>query len=131
MALRNKGLAAALLAVLPAVAVAAQLQNDPAEPKAEAKAAEPAETGTDSGEAAERIVDAAASDIIVGSEVRDTSGALVGRIETVNAADAVVSTGSVKARLPFSSFGKDADGLVISLTRAEFEAAAAGPDAAE
>lgn len=115
--IRFLGAAAAILA-FPATA-AAQVSETPAErpaaaapEQAQAAAPEPAEAAT-------------AADVRSGAEVRDTSGGLVGTIESVDAEGAIVATGSVRAKLPFSSFGKNGEGLVISVTRAELEAAAA------
>ncbi len=62
------------------------------------------------------------SDVREGSIVHDTQGGRVGTIESVDENGAVVSTGRARASLPFSSFGRDGRGLVISLTRAELEA---------
>ena len=64
------------------------------------------------------------SDVAEGSTVRDTAGGLVGTIESVDESGAVVSTGRLRAKLPFSSFGRNGRGLVISLTRAQLEAEA-------
>lgn len=65
------------------------------------------------------------SDVEEGSPVRDPEGGLVGTVESVDEEGAIVSTGRTRARLPFSSFGRNDRGLVISLTRAELEAAVA------
>jgi hypothetical protein len=70
------------------------------------------------------VTPATASDIRSGVQVRDTSGAMVGTVESVDATGAVVATGTVRAKLPLNSFGRNAQGLVISLTRAQLEAAA-------
>ena len=93
-----------------------------AEGEADAAAAAQADNGTPAGG---RIVAATRSDVRAGAEVRDTEGGLVGTVESVDSEGAVVSTGNVRAKLPFESFGKNDRGLVISLSRAELEAAAA------
>ena len=90
-----------------------------AEVVAEAQAEADARTG------GETIVPITISDVREGSPVHDPDGGLVGTIESVDENGAVVSTGSARARLPFSSFGKNARGLVISLSRAQLEAAVA------
>ena len=59
-----------------------------------------------------------------GAQVSDTAGAAVGTVETVDADSAIVSTGSVRADIPISSFGHNGQGLVLSMTRAQLEAAA-------
>lgn len=78
------------------------------------------------------VAAATAADLSDGAEVRDTQGGLVGTIASSDAEGAVVNTGSVRAKLPLASFGKNSQGLVISMTKSEFEAAAAraqtGPD---
>ena len=64
------------------------------------------------------------SDVSEGSAVHDTAGGLVGTVESVDDTGAIVSTGRVRAKLPFSSFGRNRNGLIISLTRAQLEAEA-------
>ena len=64
------------------------------------------------------------SDVTEGSAVRDTAGGLVGTVESVDETGAVVSTGRLRAKLPFSSFARNSAGLVISLTKAQLEAEA-------
>lgn len=70
------------------------------------------------------VSQATAADVTAGAAVRDQSGAPVGTIESVSAEGAVISTGSVRAQIPITSFGKDAQGLVIAMTRTQLEAAA-------
>lgn len=70
------------------------------------------------------VSQATAADIQAGAQVRDQAGAPVGTIESVSAEGAVVSTGTVRAQLPISSFGKDNQGLVIAMTKVQLEAAA-------
>lgn len=70
------------------------------------------------------VTQATAADIQAGAPVRDQAGAPVGTIESVSAEGAVVSTGTVRAQLPISSFGKDNQGLVIAMTKIQLEAAA-------
>jgi hypothetical protein len=67
---------------------------------------------------------ATAADLHSGVQVRDQSGGVVGTVESADATGAVVSTGSVRARLPLTSFGTNGQNLVISLSKAELEAAA-------
>jgi hypothetical protein len=57
--------------------------------------------------------------------VFDQKGGVVGKIESVSAKGAVVSTGKARAEIPVASFGKNDKGLVISMTKAEIEAASA------
>jgi len=58
-------------------------------------------------------------------QVRDQTGGLVGTVESADASGAVVATGAVRARLPISSFARNDQGLVIAMTKAQLEAAAA------
>lgn len=68
---------------------------------------------------------ATAADVKAGVPVFDQKGGVVGKVESVSAKGAVVSTGKVKAEVPVSSFGKNDKGLVISMTKAELDAASA------
>jgi septum formation inhibitor MinC len=97
---------------------------DQAVADARAEAAAEAPAGTAPAATAAQVTAATAADIRAGISVRDPQGGLVGTVESVDAEGAVVSTGSVRAKLPMASFGKNEQGLVISLTKAEFEAAA-------
>ena len=98
----------------------------PAQAEARVEAEGEVEAEADDGSpAGGSIVAATRSDFRAGAEVRDPEGGLVGTVESVDDDGAVVSTGSVRAKLPFGSFGKNDRGLVISLSRAELEAAAA------
>jgi hypothetical protein len=65
------------------------------------------------------------SDVHQGSPVHDPAGGLVGTVESVDETGAVVRTGRIRAKLPLTSFARSEHGLVISLTRAELEAAVA------
>ena len=96
-----------------------------AEARAEvaAEAGVPADAGAQS-DAADAASPVTISDVAEGSTVRDTAGGLVGTVESVDETGAVVSTGRLRAKLPFSSFGRNSRGLVISLTRAQLEAEA-------
>ena len=67
---------------------------------------------------------ATAADVTAGAQVRDTAGAEVGTVESVDADSAIVSTGSVRADIPITSFGRNGQGLVLAMTRTQLEAAA-------
>jgi hypothetical protein len=71
------------------------------------------------------VTAATAADVKAGVPVFDPKGGVVGKIDSVSAKGAVVSTGRVKALIPVSSLGKNDKGLVISMTKAEVEAASA------
>ncbi len=64
----------------------------------------------------------------VGAKVYDAAGGEVGTIEKVDAANAVVFTGTKRATLPIAAFGKGAKGLVISMTQAELNNAVAAAE---
>ena len=87
---------------------------------------EPIDTDTQADAQAEAgpVTAATAADVQAGAAIRDQSGAPVGTIESVAGETAVVSTGTVRAEIPISSFGKDSQGLVLAMTRSQLEAAA-------
>jgi preprotein translocase subunit YajC len=68
---------------------------------------------------------ATAADVKAGVSVYDTKGGLIGKIDSVSGADAVVDTGTTRSKIPISSFAKNDKGLVMSMTKAELEAASA------
>jgi hypothetical protein len=67
---------------------------------------------------------ATAADLRAGTQVLDAAGGVVGTVVSADADSAVVNTGTIRAEIPLRSFGKNNRGLVISLTRAQLEAAA-------
>ena len=71
-----------------------------------------------------QVKPATAAEIKAGADVYDPQGGSVGKIESVAADGVVVSTGTVKAKVPASSLGHGDKGLVIAMTKTEFEAAA-------
>ncbi len=93
-----------------------QLPETQTEVQADAQADANAEPGA--------VTAATSADVMAGAQVRDQSGAPVGTIESVNGEAAVLSTGTVRAEIPISSFGKDSQGLVLAMTRSQLEAAA-------
>ena len=128
---------ATALAILPAGAAFAQAANTPApEAAPAAEASSPADTATPgaSGPAAEAptpsspaaaapTAAATKADLKAGATVFDSAGATVGTIQSVTATGAVVASGKLRAEVPTASFAKNANGLVIGITKAEFEAA--------
>lgn len=127
---------ATALAIVPAGAALAQ-SADTTTPPAATEAAQPASPASGppaSGPAASGPATAAPSDnaptaaatqadLKAGVEVYDTAGATVGTIQSVTATGAVVASGKLRAEVPTASFAKNAKGLVIGITKAEFEAA--------
>jgi hypothetical protein len=65
------------------------------------------------------------ADLKVGAKILATDGSTVGTIETVASDGVVIATGKARVQVPSTSIGKDERGLIIALTRAELEAAAA------
>jgi hypothetical protein len=115
--------AAAATQAQPAAAGAqAEAATEPQPAPAQAPAQTPGQAQTQA--AAGATVLATAADVRAGVAVRDQSGGLVGTIESVDASGAVVATGTARAKLPLASFGRNDQGLVISLTKAQLEAAA-------
>ena len=104
-------------------AVSGEAQAAPATTAGAASGEAGGEAQAQAGAAAAVVAPATAADLRVGATVQDPQGGAVGTIESVDAEGAVVSTGSARAKLPVSSFGKNANALVISMTRAELEAA--------
>ena len=92
----------------------------------------PATTGqTPSGQTAgqaqaqaSQLTAATAADVKAGVSVYDQKGGLVGKVESVSARGAVVSTGAARAVIPVSSFAKGDKGLVMNMTKAELDAQA-------
>ncbi len=63
------------------------------------------------------------ADVKVGASVSDSAGVSFGKVEAVDAAGVTISSGSTRAKLPLSSVGVGPKGLMISITKAEFDAA--------
>ena len=64
-------------------------------------------------------------DIVVGAEVRDPRGLLIGTIESVSMSAAVVVTPAGKVEVPLEAFGKNRKGLMLSMSKADFDKAVA------
>lgn len=69
---------------------------------------------------------AAKVNVTVGAAVMDAKGGAVGTIAAVNGDVSVIDTGTVKASIPNTSFAQSGKGLLISMTKAELEAAVQG-----
>ena len=72
-----------------------------------------------------RATAAAPSDLVVGAQISDSRGKPVGTVQTVEIYGAVVATGAGQVKVPLEAFGKNRKGLVLSITKAEFDAAVA------
>jgi hypothetical protein len=132
---------ATALAILPAGAAFAQTAAtqtpgaDTAAPATGAEATTPDSSATapsattssapDATAAADAGATSAATqaDLKAGAAVYDSAGATVGTIQSVTATGAVVASGKLRAEIPVASFAKSSRGLVIGITKAEFEAA--------
>jgi hypothetical protein len=68
---------------------------------------------------------AAAAKPTAGAAVFDPAGAQVGKIDSLTADAAVIDNGTHKAAVPLSAFSAGANGLTITLTKAQFDSAAA------
>lgn len=68
---------------------------------------------------------ATAPGLVAGAVVYDPQGGEVGKIESVSGDNVVLDTGTNKATLPKSSFGKGLKGPAISATKAQIDAAVA------
>jgi hypothetical protein len=127
--------ALAMLPVGAAFAQSATTQTPGAERTAppaaapDATAPDATTAATPSGPAATASADATATaaatraDLKTGAAVFDSAGATVGTIQSVTATGAVVASGKLRAEIPAASFAKNSRGLVIGITKAEFEAA--------
>lgn len=72
-----------------------------------------------------RAVPAQPEDVTVGSEVHDKKGVVIGTVVSVSMAAAVVSSTGGKVEVPLNAFGKNNKGLLVGMTKAEFDAAVA------
>lgn len=86
-----------------------------------------AQTGTQTSASAgdAKVVAVTEADVKAGDAVHDTSGAGVGTVEAVSASGAVIATGKSRIQVPLTSLGKNDKGLVIAMSKAELDAAAA------
>lgn len=57
-----------------------------------------------------------------GSEVRGTKGAVLGVVESASMTAAVVSSAGGTVEVPIDSFGIDAKGLLLAVTKEDFDA---------
>lgn len=64
---------------------------------------------------------AKAAELIAGANVNDKSGALIARIDQVAPDGIVVSTGAAKVKIPTDAFGHNRAGLLLDMTKAQFD----------
>jgi len=82
-----------------------------------------AQVATDDTQGGGAAKPAMAADVKAGVSVYDSKGVVIGKIESVSGKNAVLSSGGTKASIPISSFAKNGKGLLIGMTKSEFEAA--------
>ena len=68
---------------------------------------------------------------VAGATIYDPQGAVVGMIENVTAEAVIVNTGTNQVALPPAAIGTNEKGLVVSVTKADLDAAAAQQHAAQ
>jgi hypothetical protein len=85
--------------------------------------------GTDRKARKAKAVPATAADIVAGARVEDRKGVPIGAVESADATGAIVSTGVGRVRVPLEGFGKNARGLVLGITKAEFDSLVAAATA--
>ena len=69
------------------------------------------------------VVAATGADLVAGSAVRDQQGAELGTIESVDAEGVVIASPVGKVKVPADSFGKGKAGLLLAISKADFDAA--------
>jgi hypothetical protein len=98
----------------------------PADPAPPPTTQPPAAASPPAAQAAPETVRAVTlADLTAGAIVYDKAGAEVGKVESATAEGAVIATGTVRARVPIASLGRNSKGLLVGMTKAELEAAAA------
>jgi hypothetical protein len=73
-----------------------------------------------------RAVPAKPGDVTAGSDVRDSKGVVLGKVESASMSAAVVATEAGKVEVPLEAFGKNSKGLLLALTKADFDKMVAG-----
>jgi hypothetical protein len=76
-----------------------------------------------------RTVPALPGDVTVGALVRDSKGVPVGAIESISMSAAVLKADAGAVEVPLEAFGKDGKGLLIGMTKADFDKAVAAATA--
>jgi len=69
------------------------------------------------------------TDIIAGKPVHDTAGQLLAIVEKIEADGAVVRSGASVVKVPLDGFGVNKKGLLLNMTKPQFEALVAGATA--
>jgi hypothetical protein len=64
---------------------------------------------------------AKASELSAGASVNDNRGVAIAKIEEVDADGVIVSNGNLKVKVPVDAFGHNRAGLLLDMTKADFE----------
>jgi len=64
---------------------------------------------------------AAAADLTVGAQIADNKGAEIGYIKSIDPDGVVVATVGGQVKVPSDAFGKNTKGLLIGMTKADFD----------
>jgi hypothetical protein len=64
---------------------------------------------------------AKSGDLVAGAVVNDNTGTAMAKIEQVDPDGVVVSMGAAKVKIPADAFGRNKAGLLLDMTRAQFE----------
>lgn len=84
---------------------------------------------TNGSKGATANIPATAADLTVGASLRDINGLPIGVIVSVESGRAIVDTGQTKVGVPLNAFGKNGEGLLLSLTADQFTQAVANAHA--
>ena len=82
------------------------------------------------GGKSERARPAKPEELTAGATVNDKTGAAIAKIEQVDTDGIVVSTGLAKVKVPREAFGHNKAGLLLDMTKAQFEQVVAQPNTA-
>lgn len=73
---------------------------------------------------------ATASDLSVGANVNDTTGVLIAKIDEIDPDGIILSTAAGKLKIPANAFGHNKAGLLLDMTKAQFDQIVAKANAA-
>jgi hypothetical protein len=121
--MKSKHLIIGISLLLPVTMAHGQAAPSPAAPtpSQEASAGNQAAAG---GQTGVQAAPATEADLAKGKVVNDPSGKPVGTIDSTTEAGVVLTVGQKRVQIPRNAIGKNEAGLVISVTKAELEAAA-------
>ena len=61
------------------------------------------------------------AEIASGKEVHDTTGQVIALVDKVEGTEAILRSGTTVVRVPFEAFGMNKKGLLLNLTKPQFE----------